>query len=94
MSTVHELPYKTLSLAEIAALPIADLAAKDCLLFLWSTRKLFRDGVAAMVATAWGFKPCGEIIWGLRNPGMGTPGGTRRWSHVSLDSNQERESNG
>lgn len=29
-------------------------------------------GDAARVARAWGFEPCGEIIWGLRSPGLGT----------------------
>lgn len=66
-------PYEMLSIEEIAALPVAEMAADDCALFLWSTRRLFREGSAATVARAWGFQPCGEVIWGLRNPGMGTP---------------------
>jgi N6-adenosine-specific RNA methylase IME4 len=40
--------------------------------YLWSTRKNFREGVAVAVARAWGFEPCGEIVWGLRNPGTGS----------------------
>jgi N6-adenosine-specific RNA methylase IME4 len=32
---------------------------------------LFREGVAARIARAWGFVPKGEVIWGLRNHGMG-----------------------
>ncbi len=63
------LAYATMSLPEIKALvPPADDSAH---LYLWSTRRLFREGTAATVARAWGFEPCGEIIWGLRNPGMG-----------------------
>jgi N6-adenosine-specific RNA methylase IME4 len=42
-------------------------------LFLWSTRRNFREGLACSVARAWGFEPCGEVIWGLRSPGLGTP---------------------
>ncbi len=38
---------------------------------MWTTRRLFREGSAAKVARAWGFEPCGEVIWGLRNAGMG-----------------------
>ncbi len=64
-----EVPYSFMSIPDIAALDPP--AADDCVLFLWSTRKMFREGTAALVARAWGFEPCGEIIWGLRNPGTG-----------------------
>jgi N6-adenosine-specific RNA methylase IME4 len=66
-------PYSYMSLDEIKLLPISDLAADECHLYLWSTRRLFREGVAASVARSWGFEPCGEIVWGLRNPGPGGP---------------------
>jgi N6-adenosine-specific RNA methylase IME4 len=66
-----EVPYAFMNLDEIRALPVADLAADEAHLYLWSTRKNFREGIAASVARAWGFEPVGEIIWGLRNPGMG-----------------------
>jgi N6-adenosine-specific RNA methylase IME4 len=58
-------------LEAIKALPVAELAEDDAHLYLWATRRLFREGEAAAVARAWGFEPCGELIWGLRNPGMG-----------------------
>jgi N6-adenosine-specific RNA methylase IME4 len=66
-----EVPYSMMSIADIAALPVADLADEQCHLYLWSTRRLFREGTTARIARAWGFEPKGEIIWGLRNPGMG-----------------------
>jgi len=66
-----EVPYSFMSLDEIKALPVVDLADEHAHLYLWSTRRLFREGEAAAVARAWGFEPCGELIWGLRNPGMG-----------------------
>ena len=65
--------YDFMRLEEIKALPVSeDFAAPDAALFMWSTRQFFRDGVAADVARAWGFEPVGEVIWGLRNPGMGS----------------------
>lgn len=67
-----EVPYQMLSIDDICALPVAALVEDDAHLYLWSTRRLFREGDAARVARAWGFRPVGEIIWGLRNPGMGT----------------------
>lgn len=65
------IPYSFMPLADIKALSVERWAAKDCNLFLWTTRRLFREGEAAATARAWGFEPVGEIIWGLRNPGMG-----------------------
>lgn len=64
-------PYSLLSLDEIATLPVAELAADRAALFLWCTRRVFREGEGARIARAWGFEPCGELVWGLRNPGMG-----------------------
>src|SRR3990167_4258629 len=55
----------------LAAFPVADLADEGAPLYLWSTRQNFREGEAARVARAWGFEPVGEVIWGLRNAGMG-----------------------
>jgi N6-adenosine-specific RNA methylase IME4 len=57
---------------QIAALPVDDLAEDRAHLYLWSTRRAFREGDAVQVARAWGFEPVGELIWGLRNPGMGS----------------------
>jgi N6-adenosine-specific RNA methylase IME4 len=68
---VTKVGYSFMSLDEIKALPVASLAAADAHLYLWTTRRLFREGTAAEVVRAWGFEPCGELIWGLRNPGMG-----------------------
>lgn len=64
-------PYGMMSVDAISALPVATVAAPAARLFLWSTRRLFREGIAAQVARAWGFTPVGEIVWGLRNPGLG-----------------------
>jgi N6-adenosine-specific RNA methylase IME4 len=67
-----EVDYPFMSDDEIMALDVEALADNDCVLFLWTTRRRFRRGVAVAVAEAWGFEDCGEIIWGLRNRGMGT----------------------
>ncbi len=72
-ANVTEVPYAFMSLAAIRELDLGALADDDCALFLWSTRQLFREGEAAATARAWGFEPCGEIIWGLPNAGTGAP---------------------
>ncbi len=54
--------YGTMSLQDIAALPVADLAAEDCALGLWITGPFFAIGAHISIMKAWGFKPSG-IGW-------------------------------
>lgn len=65
------LGYSTMTVDDISALPVADLAAPDAHLWLWATRQVFREGQAVAVARAWGFEPVGEFIWRKPNFGMG-----------------------
>ena len=44
--------YPTMWLADIKALPVADIAEKDCALFLWATFPQLEDALA--VIRAWG----------------------------------------
>lgn len=46
--------YNTMSLADIKALPVQDIAADNCVLFLWVTMPLLPEGLE--VIKAWGFK--------------------------------------
>ena len=46
--------YPTMSIPELCALPVADLAAKDSALFLWATFPQLKD--AFRVIEAWGFQ--------------------------------------
>ena len=50
---VAERHYPTMSLEEIKALPVAELADKDCVLFLWATFPMLQE--ALDVIRAWGF---------------------------------------
>lgn len=59
--TKRELPYPSMSVWEIAALPIASMAERDCRLFLWTTNRYLRD--AFMVLDAWGFKYAQTLVW-------------------------------
>ena len=45
--------YPTMRLEDINALPVADLAAEDCVLFLWATFPMLKEALA--VVEAWGF---------------------------------------
>jgi N6-adenosine-specific RNA methylase IME4 len=46
--------YPTMPIAEIAALPVEDLAADDCVLLLWVTWPMLEHGLR--VIQSWGFK--------------------------------------
>jgi N6-adenosine-specific RNA methylase IME4 len=68
-----ELGYKTMTVAEIAALDVSAHAHPDgAHLFLWATEEMYREGEAVRVARAWGFEPCAPtIIWAKPNFGLG-----------------------
>jgi N6-adenosine-specific RNA methylase IME4 len=46
--------YRTMELAEMQALPVADLAAPDCALFMWSVGSHLVESID--LARAWGFE--------------------------------------
>lgn len=46
-------PYPSMTIEEICALPVADLAAKDCLLHMWTIGSLLDRAIE--VGRAWGF---------------------------------------
>lgn len=46
--------YATMTHAELLALPVADVAAKDCALFMWIVDSHFDEALA--LGAAWGFK--------------------------------------
>lgn len=72
VATVRELPYPTLSIDAIAALPVRDLAEDDAHLYLWTPDRFAFDGSAARVAEAWGFTPQRFIVWRKTGFGLGT----------------------
>ena len=49
-----EYHYPSMKLEELCALPIKELAAKDCILFLWATYPKLQE--AMQLISAWGFK--------------------------------------
>jgi N6-adenosine-specific RNA methylase IME4 len=53
--------YPTMKLAEIAALPVAKIAAPTAHLYLWCPNALLPEGLAVM--KAWGFSYKSNIVW-------------------------------
>jgi N6-adenosine-specific RNA methylase IME4 len=65
-----EQPYPVMSLDAIKALPVAAVAAKDCLLFMWTVSHL--QSQAFDVGRAWGFEPVSvAFVWDKGKMGMG-----------------------
>lgn len=77
--------YNVMPLDEIKALPMQDISAKDCALFLWCTAPKLREGLE--VVSAWGFKyKTVAFTWVKRNKkapswfwGMG------RWTRSNVE---------
>jgi len=60
-STGAEDHYPTMSLDEMKALNVKDMAAKDCVLFCWATFPLLPD--ALEIVKAWGFTYKTAFVW-------------------------------
>lgn len=62
-------PYPTMPLEEICAL--TPPAAKDCVLWLWTTNAFLADGSASKVVEAWGFESKTILTWVKPRMGLG-----------------------
>jgi N6-adenosine-specific RNA methylase IME4 len=58
--------YPVMSIADIKALPVAELAAPDCLLMLWATQAQLDQALPVM--ECWGFKFKSTGAWAKRSP--------------------------
>jgi N6-adenosine-specific RNA methylase IME4 len=65
-------PYPTMTLADIKDLRVADLAAPEAHLYLWTTTQFLR--AAYDVAEAWGFEPMYPLVWCKPPRGSGLGG--------------------
>lgn len=66
------MPYSVMSLEEIAALPLGDIAARDAHLYLWATNGFLED--AYRVVRAWGFRHSTTLVWAKKPMGGGLGG--------------------
>lgn len=66
------LPYPSMTIKEIRALPVRSIAAPEAYLFLWTTNRYLEDAFA--VARAWSFTPRQTLTWCKKPRGKG-PGG-------------------
>ena len=66
-----DLPYDTLTVDEIAALPVRELADKRSTLFLWTTNRYLED--AFHIAREWRFPHVATLTWNKQR-GLGSGG--------------------
>lgn len=63
------LPYASMTLDEIRALPVSEWAAADAVLWLWTTNAHIEHAFG--VARAWGFEPKTILTWAKDRMGLG-----------------------
>lgn len=61
--------YPTMTLEEICALPVSEIASDDCLLYLWATAPKLQECMS--VIDAWGFSYRTCFVWVKDKIGMG-----------------------
>lgn len=76
------LPYKTMSVEDIAAIPVKGLSEKNSFLFIWVTNKYLLQ--CEKVINAWGFKFVACITWRKNKMGGGLGGTVRSTSEFLL----------
>jgi N6-adenosine-specific RNA methylase IME4 len=64
--------YDTMTAPEIAALPVADVAADNAHLYLWVPNALLPEGLAVM--QGWGFRYVSNLVWAKRRKDGGPDG--------------------
>jgi len=70
-----DLPYQTMTVEEMADMPIKEIVSKDAVLFLWVTNKYLLK--CEKVINAWGFEYVACITWKKKRMGGGLGGVVR-----------------
>ena len=61
--------YEVMTMDDILNLPVPEIAAKDCCIFLWTTTPLLPQGLA--VLDRWGFEYRSALYWDKKNYPLG-----------------------
>lgn len=75
------LPYRSMTVGEIAALPVVEMADRDALLFLWATNRYLPDAFGVLKAWRFGYRQ--TLVW--HKTGNPSPfGGTVAPNHAEF----------
>ena len=77
--------YPTMSIQELSALPVQDIAAKDCTLFLWATYPTIKDALALIEAWGFQYKTMGFQWVKLNKSGKGHFFGLGHWTRGNTE---------
>lgn len=77
-------PYATMSAADLLALPVADVAAKDCALFMWVVDSNLDQALALGAAWGFTFKTC-AFVWVKSKPGGWPVVGMGYWTRKQTE---------
>ncbi len=77
--------YPTMSLDQIAELPVGEIAAPDAALFLWTTWPFMDDAIG--IGQEWGFEyKTAAFVWAKRNTVSNTPFfGMGNWTRANTE---------
>lgn len=67
-----QLPYATMTLEDIADLPVSDMSESDAHLYLWTVNAFVEDTYG--LARSWGFRPSQLLTWCKPPRGLGLGG--------------------
>lgn len=70
--TTYELPYASMTVAEIKAMPVPDVAATNCEIYLWTTQRYLPEAFG--VLSAWKARYCQILTWCKHPRGTGQGG--------------------
>ena len=77
--------YPLMKIEDICALPVGDLAAEDCALFLWATMPLLSEAFEAIRAWGFTFKTCCFVWVKTNKSGDGYFTGMGHWSRAKAE---------
>ena len=77
--------YRGMSLVEVKALPISELAGQSCVLFLWATFPMLREALEVMDAWGFSYKSIGFLWVKLNRNSMGAFYGLGRWTRGNTE---------
>ena len=64
------MPYDTMTQDELNALPLKEITAKDCILFMWATMPKLQEALDTIRAWGFKYKTC-AFCWVKQNPKRG-----------------------
>ena len=79
------LHYDTMKIQDIKDLPVKELAAKDCVIFMWITYPMLKEGIELMEAWGFKYKTIGFQWIKLNKSGKGKFFGLGRWTRGNTE---------